>query len=174
MAARACAWSGRGNGRKKRQGPTSHAERMGEGEAVWIAGSGNGTQGGIVHERTDRCMRQEKPQTSFFRLVSARYEKGSIALTSNKHVRDWPEIFAGDEILTTANLDPLLHYVHLVHIDGLLQPRPRPLHPRRTEEKRRKCLSTSLKLNLYVVSKYDDLAAAGGSRDGFSPNLRGV
>jgi DNA replication protein DnaC len=35
----------------------------------------------------------------FFRLVSARYEKGSIILTSNKHVRDWPEIFAGDEIL---------------------------------------------------------------------------
>lgn len=31
----------------------------------------------------------------FFRLVSARYEKGSIILTSNKHVRDWPEIFAG-------------------------------------------------------------------------------
>ena len=41
----------------------------------------------------------------FFRLVSARYEKGSIILTSNKHVRDRPEIFAGDEILTTAILD---------------------------------------------------------------------
>ena len=54
----------------------------------------------------------------FFRLVSARYEKGSIILTSNKHVRDWPEIFAGDEILTTAILDRLLHHVHIVHIDG--------------------------------------------------------
>jgi len=69
----------------------------------------------------------------FFRLVSARYEKGSIVLTSNKHVRDWPEIFAGDEILTTAILDRLLHHVHILHIDGrsyrlreldrLLQPR---------------------------------------------------
>jgi DNA replication protein DnaC len=39
----------------------------------------------------------------FLRLVS-RYEKGSIVLTSNKHVRDWPEIFAGDVILTTAIL----------------------------------------------------------------------
>src|SRR5439155_20737825 len=29
----------------------------------------------------------------FFRLVSARYERGAIVLTSNKHVRDWPEIF---------------------------------------------------------------------------------
>jgi hypothetical protein len=50
--------------------------------------------------------------------VSARYEKSSIVLTSNKHVRDWPEIFAGDEILTTAILDRLLHHVHIVHIDG--------------------------------------------------------
>lgn len=54
----------------------------------------------------------------FFRLVSARYERGSIVLTSNKHVRDWPEIFAGDEILTTAILDRLLHHVVIVHIDG--------------------------------------------------------
>lgn len=54
----------------------------------------------------------------FFRLISARYEKGSIVLTSNKHVRDWPEIFAGDEILTTAILDRLLHHVVVIHIDG--------------------------------------------------------
>jgi DNA replication protein DnaC len=70
----------------------------------------------------------------FFRLVSARYEKGSIILTTNKHVRDWPEIFAGDEVLTTAILDRLLHHVHIIHIDGrsyrlreldgLLQPQP--------------------------------------------------
>jgi DNA replication protein DnaC len=70
----------------------------------------------------------------FFRLVSARYEKGSIVLTSNKHVADWPAIFAGDEILTTAILDRLLHHVHILHIDGrsyrlrqlgeLLQARP--------------------------------------------------
>jgi hypothetical protein len=33
-------------------------------------------------------------------------------------VRDWPEIFAGDEILTTAILDRLLHHVHIIHIDG--------------------------------------------------------
>jgi len=54
----------------------------------------------------------------FFHLVSTRYERGSIVLTSNKHVRDWPEIFAGDEILTTAILDRLLHHVVIVHIDG--------------------------------------------------------
>ena len=53
-----------------------------------------------------------------FRLVSTRYERGSMLLTSNKHVRDWLEIFAGDEILTTAILDRLLHHVAVVHIDG--------------------------------------------------------
>lgn len=41
-----------------------------------------------------------------------------MLLTSNKHVRDWPEIFAGDEILTTAVLDRALHHVAVVHIDG--------------------------------------------------------
>jgi DNA replication protein DnaC len=75
----------------------------------------------------------------FFRLVSARYEKGSIILTSNKHVRDWPEIFASDEVLTTAILDRLLHHVHIIHIDGksyrlreldgLLQPQPAASSP---------------------------------------------
>lgn len=70
----------------------------------------------------------------FFRLVSARYERGSIVLTSNKHVRDWPAVFADDEILTTAILDRLLHHVQVLHIDGrsyrlrelgaLLGPRP--------------------------------------------------
>jgi DNA replication protein DnaC len=76
----------------------------------------------------------------FFRLVSARYEKGSILLTSNKHVRDWPDVFAGDEILTTAILDRLLHHVVIIHIDGrsyrlrelgaLLGPKPEsPLDP---------------------------------------------
>jgi DNA replication protein DnaC len=76
----------------------------------------------------------------FFRLISARYERGSIVLTSNKHVRDWPEIFAGDEILTTAILDRLLHHVHVISIDGrsyrlrelgaLLGPRPEsPMQP---------------------------------------------
>ena len=54
----------------------------------------------------------------FFRLVSARYERASIIVTTNKHVCDWPDVFAGDEILTTVILDRLLHHVHIVHIDG--------------------------------------------------------
>ena len=62
----------------------------------------------------------DAPQSALvFQAISKRYEKGlSIVLTSNKHVRDWPEIFAGDEVLTTAILDRLLHHCHVVHIDG--------------------------------------------------------
>ena len=44
----------------------------------------------------------------FFRLVSARYGAGPIIPTSSKRLRDWPQILAGDEILTTAILDGLL------------------------------------------------------------------
>jgi hypothetical protein len=54
----------------------------------------------------------------FFRLVSTRYERGSMLRTSHKYVRDSPEIFAGDEILTAVILDRLLHHVAVVHIDG--------------------------------------------------------
>src|SRR3954468_4105352 len=45
----------------------------------------------------------------FFRLVSDRYCRGSMAITTNKSVKDWPGIFAGDEALAAAILDRLLH-----------------------------------------------------------------
>lgn len=54
----------------------------------------------------------------FFRLVSYRYQRGSTILTTNKSIRDWPEVLAGDEVLTTAILDRLLHKSHVVNIKG--------------------------------------------------------
>lgn len=54
----------------------------------------------------------------FFRLVSYRYQRGSMILTTNKSVRDWPEVLAGDEVLATAILDRLLHKSHVVNIKG--------------------------------------------------------
>ena len=55
---------------------------------------------------------------AFFTLVSRRYEKGSIILTSNKSFLDWGEILGGDEVLASATLDRLLHHVHLFNIKG--------------------------------------------------------
>lgn len=54
----------------------------------------------------------------FFRMVSYRYQRGSILITTNKSIRDWPELLAGDEILATAILDRLLHNSHVLNIKG--------------------------------------------------------
>lgn len=54
----------------------------------------------------------------FFRLVSWRYQKGSTLITTNKAVKDWPEVFAGDETMVTALLDRLLHRCHVFNIKG--------------------------------------------------------
>lgn len=54
----------------------------------------------------------------FFRLISWRYEKGSTILTTNKAVKDWPEVLAGDEVMATALLDRLLHRSHVFNIKG--------------------------------------------------------
>lgn len=52
-----------------------------------------------------------------FQLVSQRYEKGSIILTSNKSYGDWGEIFP-DPVMASAILDRLLHHSTTVNIKG--------------------------------------------------------
>lgn len=52
-----------------------------------------------------------------FQLVSRRYLKGSIILTSNKSYGDWGSIFS-DTVLATAILDRLLHASTTVNIRG--------------------------------------------------------
>ncbi len=53
----------------------------------------------------------------FFRVISARYETGSLALTSHKGFSEWGEIF-GDPVLATAILDRLLHHATILNIRG--------------------------------------------------------
>ena len=55
--------------------------------------------------------------TLFFQLVSARYERGSILLTSNKSYSDWGAVF-GDPVIATAVLDRLLHHSTTINIRG--------------------------------------------------------
>ena len=52
-----------------------------------------------------------------FQVISKRYEKGSIILTSNKTFSEWGQVF-GDEVLATAILDRLLHHCDVVAING--------------------------------------------------------
>jgi hypothetical protein len=52
-----------------------------------------------------------------FQLVSKRYTKGSIIVTSNKSYLEWGGVF-GDEVAAAAILDRLLHYSTTVNIRG--------------------------------------------------------
>jgi DNA replication protein DnaC len=53
-----------------------------------------------------------------FQVLSQRYERGSIVLTSNKAFKQWPSIFNGDSTVTSAVLDRLLHHSETVIIEG--------------------------------------------------------
>jgi len=53
-----------------------------------------------------------------FQIISLRYERGSLIITSNKAFKDWPEIFNNDATLTSAILDRLLHHAEPVLIEG--------------------------------------------------------
>ena len=55
--------------------------------------------------------------TALFSLVSARYERGSIIITSNKGFAEWGEVL-GDAVIATAILDRLLHHSHVINIRG--------------------------------------------------------
>ncbi len=53
----------------------------------------------------------------FFQFVSARYEKASTIMTSNKSFIDWQELF-GDQVIASAILDRLLHHSRVINIKG--------------------------------------------------------
>ena len=53
-----------------------------------------------------------------FQVISQRYERGAIVLTTNRAYKHWPEIFNNDSTLTSALLDRLLHHAETVLIEG--------------------------------------------------------
>jgi len=53
----------------------------------------------------------------FFQLVSRRYERGSLCITSNRTVSEWDVVF-GDTVTASAILDRLLHHSHVLAIRG--------------------------------------------------------
>lgn len=60
---------------------------------------------------------ERKEANLFFNLVSELYEKSSVVITSNKSFTDWAEML-GDEVMTTAMLDRLLHHAQVFNLDG--------------------------------------------------------
>jgi len=53
----------------------------------------------------------------FFQLISRRYEKGPMILTSNQSFGAWGEVF-GDRVIATAILDRVLHHAITINIRG--------------------------------------------------------
>ncbi len=88
-----------------------------------------------------------------FMLVSRRYERASLIVTSNKPFSGWGEIF-GDDAVAVAMVDRLVHHAELISLKGdsyrlrdrdLGPPRPperrngltdHPRHPRRSASER--------------------------------------
>ncbi len=52
-----------------------------------------------------------------FEIISQRYERGSIIITSNLPFDDWTEVF-GSKRLTGAILDRLTHHVLILEMNG--------------------------------------------------------
>lgn len=54
----------------------------------------------------------------FFEVISKRYERGSLLITTNISFDKWNDIFS-DNILTSAILDRVVHHSHIIKINGL-------------------------------------------------------
>lgn len=54
----------------------------------------------------------------FFQVISERYERGAIVLTTNRAYKEWAITFNNDSVFTSALLDRLLHHSHTVVITG--------------------------------------------------------
>lgn len=52
----------------------------------------------------------------FFHLINDLYNQSSIILTSNKAPKEWGELL-GDQAITTAILDRILHRVEIIHLN---------------------------------------------------------
>jgi DNA replication protein DnaC len=70
----------------------------------------------ILDELGYRSM-AESTIEDFYQIVSSRYEKGSIIITSNLPVTEWDKVFI-DKTLTGAIVDRLIHHCHTITIKG--------------------------------------------------------
>ncbi len=52
-----------------------------------------------------------------FHLVSNRYERASLIMTSNKPFSAWGEVF-GDDVVATAMIDRLIHHAEILSLKG--------------------------------------------------------
>jgi DNA replication protein DnaC len=80
----------------------------------------------IVDDVGLRPLRQDEPE-DLYEIIRLRYERGSLIMTSNRAVEEWPPLF-GDALMASAAMDRLLHHAHIIEMQGNSYrnpPRPR-------------------------------------------------
>jgi DNA replication protein DnaC len=99
--------------------------------AQWVARLADAHQGGHLQTELTRLGRYPvlvidevgyipfEPEAAnlFFQLVSARYERASLIVTSNKPFGRWGEVF-GDDVVAAAMIDRLVHHAEVIALKG--------------------------------------------------------
>jgi hypothetical protein len=100
--------------------------------AEWVARLAEAHHAGRIHQELARLCRYPllvidevgyipfEPEAAnlFFQLVSARYERASLIVTSNKAFGRWGEVFGGDDVVAAAMIDRLVHHAEVVALKG--------------------------------------------------------
>lgn len=74
---------------------------------------------------------ERQQATLLFQLIARRYERLANIVTTNKGFAQWGEVFGGDQAVTSAILDRLLHHAVVFNIRGAsyrLKDRQQALH----------------------------------------------
>src|SRR5437867_3176537 len=99
--------------------------------AEWVARLGDAHNQGRLHDALRRLGRypllvidevgyipfDAEAANLFFQLVSSRYERASVIVTSNKPFGRWGEVF-GDPVVAAAMIDRLVHHAEVVSMKG--------------------------------------------------------
>ena len=99
--------------------------------AEWVARLAEAHQAGRIHAELTRLGRYPlivvdevgyipfEPEAAnlFFQLVSSRYERASLIVTSNKAFGRWGEVF-GDDVVAAAMIDRLVHHAEVITLKG--------------------------------------------------------
>lgn len=64
-----------------------------------------------------KSLRGQEPE-DFYEVISERYERSSVLVTSNRDYQEWPAAFGDNPLMASAALDRLAHRAHLITIKG--------------------------------------------------------
>ena len=70
----------------------------------------------IIDDLGLRPLEGEEP-IDLYEVIRARYERGSMIITSNRAIEEWYPLFL-DDLMASAAMDRLLHHAHLVVLEG--------------------------------------------------------